>query len=599
MSQPQQQYPPRAFSPLQQYPLPHNGPYGGQPPAKRQRLSPNPQSPHNSPSMANIALPSQVYSGPNPGHRPYNQPGHSTYNTFNPQPVSYQPQHQPQPPYQPPQQQSQVQTGTMGPPSKPVDNNRPTDLNELSDVLMGAGVDLREEEAALLGRQGQEAAFNPYGPNGSVAVPNPNYNAFNTYSSNVPGGADTFYGAGTFNQPAVPHQSPEALAEAERKRGVRRKAETRQYHLNDPFLYVGKVQKKMTTKARNERVVVPQQGLYHPQAHQEVKSIVYGPDKHEKLVVLKDQDLLNHDTPLVDILSLLSLAAEERMRGLIEDAAALAKGRRSASHGIVPIELQDVAEINGTTETATGLPTPDNSAVSPKANPLKRSYSEVNKPPTPISNGAQTPTINPSVPHLNPVTTTLRNAYLAERKAEEQRLAKRARRAAATSASTDTIMENGASPATASGAATPSADPTSGKIAPDIDSKKVLSKKEQKKQAEMRVSEAAAIAHTNQALSMSMGGKKLSWMTGGRTMGNTNPMLPRVNTSANAGANAAASVNSVGSGLVGARRFDFREDGTKGVGIQLRDLLFVMDSDGERKEKRALARAWGRLKDER
>lgn len=39
----------------------------------------------------------------------------------------------------------------MGPPSRP--NDKPTDMNELSDVLLGSGVDLREEEAALMNRR--------------------------------------------------------------------------------------------------------------------------------------------------------------------------------------------------------------------------------------------------------------------------------------------------------------------------------------------------------------------------------------------------------------------------------------------------------------
>ena len=36
----------------------------------------------------------------------------------------------------------------MGPPSRP--NDKPTDVADLSDVLAGSGVDLREEEAALM-----------------------------------------------------------------------------------------------------------------------------------------------------------------------------------------------------------------------------------------------------------------------------------------------------------------------------------------------------------------------------------------------------------------------------------------------------------------
>ena len=40
------------------------------------------------------------------------------------------------------------QAGSMGPPSRP--NDKPTDMTELADVLLGSGVDLREEEAALM-----------------------------------------------------------------------------------------------------------------------------------------------------------------------------------------------------------------------------------------------------------------------------------------------------------------------------------------------------------------------------------------------------------------------------------------------------------------
>ncbi|KAL8702637.1 MAG: hypothetical protein Q9201_004184 [Fulgogasparrea decipioides] len=477
----------------------------------------------------------------------------------------------------------------MGPPSKPVDRDRPTDLNELSDVLMGAGVDLREEEAALLGRQGQDGAFNPFGASGLATAINPAHTSFNTYSQNVPGGADTFYGSGAFNQAAVPYQNAEEMAETVRKRATRRKAEMDQYHLNDPFLLTRKVQNKMSMRARNERVQVPTAGLYHPQAQQEVQQIVYGPDRHERLVTLKGQDLLSQDSPLVDLLTLISLAAEERLRTLIEDAAALAKGRRSGSNGVVPPQFLDIADINGMAETAIGLPTPGDSAVSPKANPLKRSYSDVNKPPTPISNGTQTPPTT-FAPVLNPLTSNLRNSFLAERKAEEERLAKRARKATANSTET---ADGGASSAGGSGAATP-AGPL-GEKAPDIDLKRMPTKKELKKQADLRASDAVQTAATNSSLSMAIGGKRPSWLTGAKPA-HTNPMLPRVNTGAAASSSQArANANAAGSGLPGARRFEFREDGEKGVGIQLRDLLFVMDA--ERKEKRALAKAWTKLTD--
>ncbi|KAL9632165.1 MAG: hypothetical protein Q9204_003901 [Flavoplaca sp. TL-2023a] len=608
MSQPQQQYPPRTYSPIPPSSSPHNAPYN-QPPNKRQRLSPNPQSPYSSPSIANISLPNQVYSQQYNGPRPYGQPGHTAYNTFNPQPLSHQPpphqqqqqQHMPQQTHQYANQQLQ-QSGNMGPPSKPVDKDRPTDMNELSDVLMGSGVDLKEEEAALLNRHNQDGSFlangahsfDSYGPGTTV---NPAYSSYNIYSQNVPGGRDTFYGAGSFNQPAVSYQSVKDRAEVERKARVRKRAEMAQYHLNEPFLMSLRVSNLMRQKASKAHLQIRMEGLYHPQGQQEGQQLyVCGPDKHDRLVTLKGEDLLNHDAPMVDLLSLLSLAAEERLRTIIEDAAALAKERRSSSHGVVPPQFLDIAAVNGpAAETANGLPTPGNSAVSPKANDLKRSYSEVNRPPTPISNGTQTPpppkmTAQP----CNPVTAALRKSYLADRKAEEERLAKRARRAKA---------ENPDDTASATGSAGGSGAATPGSIAPDIplDVKKLPTKKELKRQAESRVSDAAQARATNQSLGMALGGAKKSWMTGGTAAVHTNPMLPKVNTSTAGTAGPSQQSRTVnglpsGSGLPRMRQFDLKEDGPKGVSIQLRDLLFVMEK--ERKEKRALARAYLKLHNE-
>ncbi|KAL8754467.1 MAG: hypothetical protein Q9199_004318 [Rusavskia elegans] len=609
MSQPQQQCPPRTFSPLPPSTSPHNGPYNQQP-NKRQRLSPNPQSPYSSPSMANIALPNQVYSGQSQynGRRSYGQPGHTAYNTFNPHPLSHQP-----PPHQQQQQQMSQQTnpyaiqqpqqsGNMGPPSKPVDKDRPTDMNELSDVLMGSGVDLKEEEAALLSKHNQDSSFLTNGAHsfdsyGSGTTVNPAHSSYNTYSQNAPGGRDTFYGAGSFNQPAISYQSAKDRAEAERKARVRKRAEMAQYHLNEPFLMGLRVSNLMRQKANKAHLQVRMEGLYHPQGQQEGQQLyVCGPDKHDRLVTLKGEDLLNHDAPMVDLISLLSLAAEERLRTVIEDAAALAKERRSNSHGIVPPQFLDIAAVNGpAAETANGLPTPGNSAVSPKANPLKRSYSAVNRPPTPISNGTQTPPPPKlSAQPFNPVTAALRKTYLADRKAEEERLAKRARR---------TKAENPDDPASASGSVGGSGAATPGSIAPDIpiDIKKLPTKKELKRQAESRVSDAAQARATNQSLGMALGGAKKSWMTGGTAAVHTNPMLPKVNTNTAGTAGSSQQSRAVnglgpGSGLPRMRQFDLKEDGPKGVGIQLRDLLFVMEK--ERKEKRALARAYLKLNDE-
>lgn len=409
--QQQQQYPPRVFSPPGRTDSPQHAPPYPFPANKRQRLSPNSQSPYNSPGIQNIALPNQVFSSPYYGGPQNGGPQPHTYNTnhnySNQQSPSYPSQQSPAyspnnpygsgspytpnnnyntlnhpPPQQfapPPQSAAAPQTaptGTMGPPSRPA-ADKPTDINELGDVLAGSGVDLREEEAALLayGRPSQQrqdtgyggSSFNAFGP--SHRTPTDNF-----YSSNVPGDRNSFYGAGTFNQPAEPYRSAEEIAAADQKKALRRKAEIKSYHLNDPFLLCGALSNRLLRQAQSMQVEVPKNGLFSNVSRQHVphQLLVHGPDKNEVLKVVKGESLLNTEGPYVELLSLLSLAAEERMRGLVEDAATLAKGRRIGSHGIVPVDLIDLATGEGATETANGLPTPGNSAVSPKSNPLKR-----------------------------------------------------------------------------------------------------------------------------------------------------------------------------------------------------------------------------------
>ena len=140
-------------------------PYGNpiQPPAKRQRLSPNPQSPYssgspyNSPGLANITLPNQVFSSPYYGSQANGTPPSNTgsfYNTMNSAPPNNAPHDMPPSnsttAHNGPPTTMATQTGSMGPPSRP--NDKPTDMNDLVDVLSGSGVDLREEEAALTRR---------------------------------------------------------------------------------------------------------------------------------------------------------------------------------------------------------------------------------------------------------------------------------------------------------------------------------------------------------------------------------------------------------------------------------------------------------------
>ena len=244
----------------------------------------------------------------------------------------------------------------MGPPSRPVDE-KPVDVNDLADVLVGSGVDLKEEEAALArgNRQANRAPFgyDPGALGGQPSYFDPQY-GHPTLSPNIPGSQDTFYGAGTFNQPAVPIESKQALEYQQRRRKIRRLAEAKQYHLRDPFLSGASIRQKVNTAAHRVQVAIPEMGaVVDPINNDPCEINVIGPDNQDNIVVLRGQSLIYSGSGLSEIYTLLSLAARDRIRSLIEDAAALAKGRRSGAHGVVPPDLLDLATGIGNAEEVT------------------------------------------------------------------------------------------------------------------------------------------------------------------------------------------------------------------------------------------------------
>ena len=364
MSQPSHEYSQRSYSSPQQ--VYSSSPY---PPLKRQRLSPNPQSPYSSPNISNGALPNQVFSMPYHSIQPN---GNSSY-------MGYEQQQQPPPPNTP---------GTMGPPSRPIEKDKPTDMAELADVLAGSGVDLKAEEAALLNRSSRaNQQQNGYFPSLNSANPfyTSEYNgkADDSYfasrevdvlSRNIPGDRSSFYGAGTFNQPAVRDDNGDRRAEEARRKAVRLASERKQYHLNHPFLSTGVLNGKMGDLGNAAKSIIPHHNLFYPssQVSHPIQLRVIGPAQNTYLTVEKGQAILYPDAPLADIFTLISLATQERLETLVEDSSALARGRRMGSHGVVPPDLADIAIGTGLAETVTARSTPGQSGVSPLTNPLKR-----------------------------------------------------------------------------------------------------------------------------------------------------------------------------------------------------------------------------------
>jgi hypothetical protein len=204
--------------------------------------------------------------------------------------------------------------------------------------------------------------------------------------------------------------------------------------------------------------------------------------------------------------------------------------------------------------------------------------------PTPVSEGAKTPT--PNVKFSNEVVAALRAEALKERELEEARLRRRRTR-----------QEGGG--ASRAGSVIPG---TPGSVAPDP-MEKAPTKKEQKKKAAEKVNEAANHAAANVTTAQFLGGgggifgkkKKYSWMTGS-TSGTSTPA--QILTQNLPGTPTGKAVNPAEEKLTsdGVRRLGtWREDKEKGMGIQIRDWIVVLEGDG--REKKALQRAYATLDD--
>ncbi|GKZ35580.1 hypothetical protein AbraIFM66950_006279 [Aspergillus brasiliensis] len=554
MAQPQQQHLTQSFSPPGSSPSPGapspvNG--GVPPPFKRQRLSPLPQSqsPYASPSFGTLQL-------------PQHQPAPMAAPTMNMNGVSQTPAPPPPPP------------GAMGPPSRPAD--KATDAAELTDVLASSGIDVREEEAFLTSSysgsaaQGQQqprpqqpqipqqqqpqqpvppAVNTSFTSQASTTGSVPTTPSFEQPSPYKPVTQDSFYTEPS-TQPPAPFKDPN-----EPTREDTEAARRAQYTLQDSFLWTKVLEQRLQKRGFELGVRIPAEGLYHPVPGRQQPIEVTGPDGSS--IIRSGQTILNQTgAPLLDILSLMSIACEERLRTVVDYSSTLARSRRAHSHGVVPTDWKDVATsanaVNGNVENP--------------STPLKRPLSATEPQGT------------------KPISEKYRLLMDKDNSSEEARAAKRTKRSA------NAILEEGVASRSesvdipGSGASTPI-----GERAPSID-KKGMSKKEAKKLMDAKASEAqqhqqsveTARLATNSMLSGRMFGtkKSYSWLNRGAAAGSGFSTPSRVNT-----ATPPASTDKPGrSGepaAVPAKRLGtWREDKDRGAGIQIRDILFMLELDG-------------------
>ncbi|KAL4873784.1 hypothetical protein BDV12DRAFT_159604 [Aspergillus spectabilis] len=549
MAQTQPQQFSQSFSPPGSSPSPAPSPVNGSipPPNKRQRLSPHPQSsqsPYASPSFGTLQLPQNQAFAVN---------GTNTNGITQPPP--------PPPP------------GTMGPPSRPVE--KATDAAELTDVLASSGIDVREEEAFLTSSYSAPGvqAQQPPRPQPPLSLQQPQppppaplntsfasqtsttgtVSATQSFSEASPykpsGTQDSFYTEPS-TQPPAPFKDPN-----EPTREDTEAARRAQYHLQEPFLLTKVLEQRLQRRGFELGVRIPAEGLFHPVPGRPQPIEVTGPDGSS--VVRTGQTILNQEgAPLVDILNLMSISCEERLRTVIDYSSSLAKSRRAHSHGMVPLEWKDLASASDTLNGG--------------------------------GDGPQTPSLKRPNSDTQAIIRSLsdRCRFLVDKDAsyEEVRAAKRAKRSASA------ILGDGGTPRPesldipGSGASTPIGEKAS------ILDKKGLSKKEAKRLQDAKANEAqqhqqsveTARMATQTMMSGGMFGKKktYSWLQRGPAAGSgfstptrINPPTPSASTekATHLGEPAAVPTKRLGS---------WREDNEKGAGIQVRDILFMLELDG-------------------
>lgn len=481
-------------------------------------------------------------------------------------------------------------------------------------MVAQSGINIKDEESYLTAYFSKDRTAAAPAQNqavlGSSAVPDASAlsagNHYHNQAHYTQGQHGTTLGGGPFIQPPFQQTTTEQFIQEQLSAGLRRQDEAKSHHLNNPFLQGASLKLRAGNRSVEKGVQLPRDGWFDVQGtHSKTPAStvtakhVAGPGGMSAAAVTSS--VVQKDSRTAEVLTLLSLAAEARIRGLVESTAALAKGRRVGSQGVVPADWAELAVGNGVepaTPVNTGARKPESrhgtdAANASVGNGLKRSYSAANGP-EPVPNGAPSSPIPVAFP--NELAKQMREIGAKQRSLEEARLAKRAKRSNGAATPADSSKPGLAGPGT------PRSGPAAGLLgerAPEAPAKK-LSKKEQAKLQNSRYDEAHQHRSANNTARLMMGsggrfGKKYSWMTAATD-------TPSRNTPTGAHAGGGAGPTAGGTGLgrgglaaVGGRRLgEWREDRDRAAGIDVRDWLRVLESDT--KDKTSIARAAAALR---
>lgn len=461
-------------------------------------------------------------------------------------------------------------------------------------MLSGSGINLKEEESYLHGMWNNRfGAGESFGTNQSTSFgsstlsPNNSFNYLTQGTSFGSSGLDGAF-AGTMGRP---QRQEEIEEEAKKKRAeaARKKAEREQHHLNNQFLLGNCLRKRMHDRAQENAVRLDVQGVYlrNPEPQLQAQVMTNG-EKADGVVEVKPESKIEAGVPYEHILSLVSLAAGERLRGLVDEAYGIARARQYGDHGrVVPPEFADVAEGEGKNSQETVVP----ESVTGTSWDKTQESSTVMTGEAQTNGEKETPQPVQTVSFQGTLNARLRELADLDRQAEKERAKKREARKkkAAAEGGDDTTP-----------AETPAETPAATGPAEAAASVKLSKKEMNKKQKEAQSQEVHAFKTSNQTAAMMAGmGRKnrYSWMSGGASNMPTNRFAK---SSGSGTATPKAQPDPAPGAATKEEEIkvptwgDWREDSVDARGIQLRDWAWVLERDG--KEKKSLQKALTKLR---
>lgn len=342
----QQAYTPAMSTPPANSPSPAPG---IPPPAKKARLSPFPAQHHPTPPQQTFS-PQQYTASPSFGTLQLQKPG----TPVNGAPVNGIPTAQPSaPPPAPP--------GSMAPPPR---TDRAAEAADFTDVLASTGIDVREEEAYLTQGYGPQVQQQqqPQQPPRLQTTFNNSFVSQPSAGTITPGASFTSQPQQTTFQayppvaqtPSVPQPPPrtaEQIAADNAHRSNTYMSRRAQYHLQDPFLNTAAIERRMQAIAEDKNLRLPTHGVFRPSSNKPTTIEVLGPDGSTK--VSSGNTIMLHSATLGDMISLISLAFEERLRHVVDQAVTIALNRQISARG-VPDEWSDLAVVEKPAEVLGG-----------------------------------------------------------------------------------------------------------------------------------------------------------------------------------------------------------------------------------------------------